>query len=93
MLGSASVIVLDETVSIPRAATRLIEFFRHESCGKCTPCREGTPWLLKTLTRIAGGRRRARRPAICCCRLSGEIAARCSARWATSRRARSGSLK
>jgi NADH-quinone oxidoreductase subunit F len=55
ILGSASVIVLDETVSIPHATLRLIEFFTHESCGKCTPCREGTLWLTKTLRRICAG--------------------------------------
>ena len=53
--GSASVIVLDETVSIPHATLRLIEFFNHESCGKCTPCREGTLWLVKTMQRICAG--------------------------------------
>ena len=55
MLGSASFIVLDDTVPIARAAARMIEFFRHESCGKCTPCREGTQWLHKTLVRIQNG--------------------------------------
>jgi NADH-quinone oxidoreductase subunit F len=55
MLGSASLIVLDETVDIVRAATRMVEFFRHESCGKCTPCREGTQWLHKIMTRIELG--------------------------------------
>lgn len=55
ILGSASVIVLDETVSIPHATLRLSEFFSHESCGKCTPCREGTTWLMKTLQRICDG--------------------------------------
>ena len=56
MLGSASLIVLDETVCIVRAATRMEEFFRHESCGKCTPCREGTAWLHKVLVRLEQGR-------------------------------------
>ncbi|HEY2201777.1 MAG TPA: NADH-quinone oxidoreductase subunit NuoF [Solirubrobacteraceae bacterium] len=55
MLGSASFIVLDEGVCIVRAAALMIEFFRHESCGKCTPCREGTSWLFKVLTRIEAG--------------------------------------
>jgi NADH-quinone oxidoreductase subunit F len=55
MLGSASLIVLDETVPISWAATRMIEFFRHESCGKCTPCREGTTWMHKTLERVNAG--------------------------------------
>src|SRR6185295_6952741 len=55
MLGSASFIVLDESVCIVRAAARMIEFFRNESCGKCTPCREGTQWLHKALVRIQNG--------------------------------------
>ena len=54
-LGSASLIVLDESVGAIAAATRMIEFFRHESCGKCTPCREGTAWLEKILHRLEAG--------------------------------------
>jgi NADH-quinone oxidoreductase subunit F len=56
MLGSASLIVLDEDTCIVRAAAVMEEFFRHESCGKCTPCREGTSWLWKLLRRIEDGR-------------------------------------
>src|SRR6266540_4986679 len=56
MLGSASLIVLDEDTCIVRAAALMEEFFRHESCGKCTPCREGTSWLFKILQRIEQGR-------------------------------------
>lgn len=56
MLGSASLIVLDEQTCIVRAAALMEEFFRHESCGKCTPCREGTSWLHKILSRIEAGR-------------------------------------
>ena len=56
MLGSASLIVLDEDTCIVRAATVMEEFFRHESCGKCTPCREGTSWLFKVMARIEQGR-------------------------------------
>jgi NADH-quinone oxidoreductase subunit F len=56
MLGSASLIVLDEDTCIVRAAALMEEFFRHESCGKCTPCREGTSWLFKVLTRLEQGR-------------------------------------
>jgi NADH-quinone oxidoreductase subunit F len=56
MLGSASLIVLDEDTCIVRAAALMEEFFRHESCGKCTPCREGTSWLFKILKRIEDGR-------------------------------------
>jgi NADH-quinone oxidoreductase subunit F len=54
-LGSASLIVLDESICIVRAAARMLEFFRHESCGKCTPCREGTAWLHKILLRLEQG--------------------------------------
>jgi NADH-quinone oxidoreductase subunit F len=55
MLGSASLIVLDEDTCIVRAAALMEDFFRHESCGKCTPCREGTSWLFKILSRIEHG--------------------------------------
>jgi NADH-quinone oxidoreductase subunit F len=52
VLGSASVIILDEDTDMVWAALKMIKFFRHESCGKCTPCREGTYWLEKRLTAI-----------------------------------------
>jgi NADH-quinone oxidoreductase subunit F len=55
MLGSGAVIVLDETMCIVRFAKRVIEFYQHESCGWCIPCREGTDWLRKTLTRFHAG--------------------------------------
>jgi NADH-quinone oxidoreductase subunit F len=55
MLGSAGVVVLDETVSIVEFALRTIKFYAHESCGWCIPCREGTDWLKKTLTRYHAG--------------------------------------
>ena len=55
MLGSAAVIVMDETVCLVRAAARLAKFFAHESCGQCTPCREGTNWLALILKRIEHG--------------------------------------
>ncbi|MGW8249104.1 MAG: NADH-quinone oxidoreductase subunit NuoF, partial [Anaerolineales bacterium] len=54
-LGSASVIVIDETVSIPWLINKTIHFFKHESCGKCTPCREGTFWMLHLTDRLADG--------------------------------------
>jgi NADH-quinone oxidoreductase subunit F len=54
-LGSASVIIIDETVSIPWLINKTIHFFKHESCGKCTPCREGTYWMMHLTDRIAGG--------------------------------------
>ncbi|MFQ6058350.1 MAG: NADH-quinone oxidoreductase subunit NuoF [Anaerolineae bacterium] len=58
MLGSASIIVMDETTDIVWATLRMARFFRHESCGKCTPCREGTYWLVAVLERIVQGRGR-----------------------------------
>ena len=55
MLGSGGVIILDETVSAVELAYKMDEFFKHESCGKCTPCREGTHYLVKTLHRLNHG--------------------------------------
>jgi NADH-quinone oxidoreductase subunit F len=55
MLGTGAVIVMDETTCIPHAALRMVEFYNHESCGKCTPCREGTLWMVKLLRRICTG--------------------------------------
>ena len=55
MLGSGAIIVYDETVSVPKLMTRLAHFYAHESCGKCTPCREGTNWLVKIHDRIMAG--------------------------------------
>lgn len=56
MLGSAAIIIMDDRTCMVGAALNLIHFFRHESCGKCTPCREGTDWLYKTLRRVEAGR-------------------------------------
>jgi len=56
MLGSAAVIVMDETTCVVRATLRLASFFAHESCGQCTPCREGTEWMRLILERIESGR-------------------------------------
>ena len=55
-LGSASVIVLDDTVDLAWAALKTTRFFKHESCGKCTPCREGTYWMLHIAERIHAGK-------------------------------------
>ncbi len=55
MLGSGAVIVIGEGTCIVRTVERLAEFYRHESCGKCIPCREGTDWLYKILHRIEHG--------------------------------------
>ena len=54
-LGSASVIVIDDTVSIDWIINKTIHFFNHESCGKCTPCREGTYWMSNIVERLEGG--------------------------------------
>ena len=54
-LGSASFIVMDETTDMVWATYKMSQFFKHESCGKCTPCREGTFWLQKLMTRIYDG--------------------------------------
>ena len=56
VLGSASFILLDDTRDIVWAASKMTKFFKHESCGKCTPCREGTYWLDKVLDRIIAGK-------------------------------------
>lgn len=55
-LGSASMIILDETVDIAWLAYKTTRFFTHESCGKCTPCREGTYWMYHLLNRIVHGK-------------------------------------
>ncbi|RMF70430.1 MAG: NADH-quinone oxidoreductase subunit F, partial [Calditrichaeota bacterium] len=55
MLGSAGVIVMDETTCIVRALYVVTRFYHHESCGQCTPCREGTGWAEKILKRILDG--------------------------------------
>ena len=55
MLGSGGVVVMDETTCPVRAAWRIVAFFAHESCGQCTPCREGTWWQEKLLGRIEHG--------------------------------------
>src|SRR3954471_11235240 len=55
MLGSGAVMVMDETTDIPYAALTLCRFYAHESCGKCTPCREGGSWLERILTRVVNG--------------------------------------
>jgi len=55
LLGSAAIVVLDDTTCMVWLAENLLHFYRHESCGKCTPCREGTDWLYKILRRIERG--------------------------------------
>lgn len=55
LLGTAAIMVLDESVCIVNSVLRLTEFYAHESCGKCTPCREGTYWLVQILARLEEG--------------------------------------
>jgi len=55
MIGSAGVMVMDESVSIPEALMVLARFYAHESCGQCTPCRESTGWIYKMVHRIVDG--------------------------------------
>ncbi len=57
-LGSASVIVVDETINMAWLVEKTVNFFKHESCGKCTPCREGTYWMNHLARRIASGKAR-----------------------------------
>ncbi|HEY0904584.1 MAG TPA: NADH-quinone oxidoreductase subunit NuoF [Marmoricola sp.] len=56
MLGTRALQVFDQTTCVVRAVLRWTEFYKHESCGKCTPCREGTWWLAQTLARLEQGR-------------------------------------
>ncbi len=58
MLGSGAVIVMDENTCMVRALERLAYFYHEESCGQCTPCREGTGWLYRMVHRIENGRGR-----------------------------------
>ncbi len=55
MLGTTALMCFNETVSVPWAVWKWLEFYKHESCGKCTPCREGTGWLVQILRRIVSG--------------------------------------
>jgi NADH-quinone oxidoreductase subunit F len=54
-LGTAAVIVMDKSTDIIKAIQRLSYFYKHESCGQCTPCREGTGWMWRVLTRMVKG--------------------------------------
>ena len=57
-LGTAAVIVMDKSTDIIKAIARLSKFYMHESCGQCTPCREGTGWMWRVMTRMVEGRAR-----------------------------------
>jgi NADH-quinone oxidoreductase subunit F len=54
-LGTAAVIVMDKSTDIVRAIARLSKFYAHESCGQCTPCREGTGWMWRVMDRLVKG--------------------------------------
>ncbi|MFM8693472.1 MAG: NADH-ubiquinone oxidoreductase-F iron-sulfur binding region domain-containing protein, partial [Actinomycetota bacterium] len=56
MLGTKALQIFDETTSVVRAVLRWTEFYKHESCGKCTPCREGTWWLVQILKDLDAGK-------------------------------------
>jgi NADH-quinone oxidoreductase subunit F len=58
MLGSGAVVVMDDSTCMVKAALRVVRFFAHESCGQCTPCREGASWMQQVLTRIEAGQGR-----------------------------------
>jgi NADH-quinone oxidoreductase subunit F len=58
MLGSGAIVVMDDTTDMVKACLRLVRFFARESCGKCTPCREGTTWMERILDRILAGQGR-----------------------------------
>ena len=55
-LGTAAVIVMDQSTDIIKAIWRLSKFYKHESCGQCTPCREGTGWMMRIMGRMVEGR-------------------------------------
>ena len=55
MLGTRALQIFDQTTSVVRCVLRWTEFYKHESCGKCTPCREGTYWLVQVLERLDNG--------------------------------------
>jgi len=57
-LGTAAVIVMDKSTDIVRAIARISHFYKHESCGQCTPCREGTGWMWRVMERMASGQAR-----------------------------------
>jgi NADH-quinone oxidoreductase subunit F len=59
MLGSGAVIVVDDSRCMVKSLQRLSYFYMHESCGQCTPCREGTGWLWRVVDRIENGQGRA----------------------------------
>jgi NADH-quinone oxidoreductase subunit F len=65
-LGTAAVIVMDKSTDIIKAIARLSYFYKHESCGQCTPCREGTGWMWRVLERMVKGEARKAKRSTCC---------------------------
>lgn len=59
-LGTAATIVMDKTTDIVRAIGRLSSFYKHESCGQCTPCREGSKWTMQIMQRLESGHAKER---------------------------------
>lgn len=59
-LGTAAVIVMDKSTDVVRAISRLSKFYEHESCGQCTPCREGSKWTAQIMKRFEKGQARSR---------------------------------
>merc|ERR1711939_1008684 len=59
-LGTAAVIVMDKSADVVRMISRLSSFYKHESCGQCTPCREGSTWTMQMMQRFEKGQARAR---------------------------------
>jgi NADH-quinone oxidoreductase subunit F len=59
-LGTAAVMVMDKSTDIVAAISRLSAFYKHESCGQCTPCREGTGWMARMMARMVHGNATAR---------------------------------
>ena len=57
-LGTAAVIVMDKSTDVVKAIARLSQFYKHESCGQCTPCREGTGWMWRVMERMVTGNAR-----------------------------------
>ncbi len=54
-LGTAAVMVMDQSTDVVKAIWRLAKFYKHESCGQCTPCREGTGWMMRVMERLVTG--------------------------------------
>ena len=82
-LGTAAVIVMDKSTDIVRAISRISYFYKHESCGQCTPCREGTGWMWRTMERLREGDAARRRPSTSSTTSPSRSRATPSARWAT----------